>query len=224
MRTSELSREQVNAERGVGWVYHWIFWTSLITVPWMRLNLVGLSFRYTSTSNYVGAALWPAVIHVVLLLGLNSPYLYVRRHTQQALLFVGLRALSTFLFIGLMEGSGACFWTITNGALWMLGSVWGRRQLRRGDCWLMRVRGEAGELPRPWAARPAPTQNPPPVRSTFTVPVDPDLAFAQGRSRVGVGQRAEAVVCFLAAFHIGPPDLRRRAVAELEKLGEVETF
>ena len=56
------------------------------------------------------------------------------------------------------------------------------------------------------------------------VPTDPQAAFEDGLRLLRTGQRAEASACFLVAFHAGPPDLRRRALAELEKLGEVETL
>jgi len=38
------------------------------------------------------------------------------------------------------------------------------------------------------------------------------------------GQREAAVAHFLAVFRAGSPDLHRQTLAELEKLGEVETF
>ena len=37
-------------------------------------------------------------------------------------------------------------------------------------------------------------------------------------------KQTKAIDCFMTAFRAGPPDLRSRALAELEKLGEVETF
>jgi ligand-binding sensor domain-containing protein len=55
------------------------------------------------------------------------------------------------------------------------------------------------------------------------VPADPHAAFERGRALLNQGQREAAVAHFLAVFRDGPPDLRRRALAELEKLGEVET-
>ena len=65
---------------------------------------------------------------------------------------------------------------------------------------------------------------PVPVAPTPTAPAEPHAAFAQGRSLILQGQQDKAVACFLAAFRDGPPNLRRRALAELEKLGEVEVF
>jgi hypothetical protein len=67
----------------------------------------------------------------------------------------------------------------------------------------------------PAAAEPAPP---------FSAPPDPQAAFELGLTFTDQERRAEAITCFLAAFRAGPPDLRRQAVAELEKLGEVDTF
>jgi hypothetical protein len=56
------------------------------------------------------------------------------------------------------------------------------------------------------------------------VSAEPHLAFDWGRALLSQGQQATASACFLAAFRDGPPELRHRALNELEKLGEVETF
>ena len=53
---------------------------------------------------------------------------------------------------------------------------------------------------------------------------DPNAAFEKGLHLLRTGEQTQAADCFLAAFRTGPPDLRRRALAELEKLGKVETF
>ena len=63
-----------------------------------------------------------------------------------------------------------------------------------------------------------------PTLSTFHVPADPYDAFQRGQSLLNAKKHAEAVACFLVAFRSGPPYLRLRAVIELEKLGEAETF
>jgi hypothetical protein len=70
------------------------------------------------------------------------------------MLLVTLRILSTVLLIGLTRtglsnmifdptrGTSLIFWVFVNGSLWLFGSIWGLRQISRGDCWLMRVLGE----------------------------------------------------------------------------------
>ena len=136
--------------------------------------------------------------------------------------------------MGLTQGAGWLVWFLANGSLWLFGSLWGLRQVRSGDCWLMRLRGESKELPRPWAvpapapavapvtapvSTPAPATTPAPV---FSVPTDPQAAFESGQSLVSQGKRKEAIECFMFVFRNGTPDLRQRAIVELEKLGEVE--
>jgi hypothetical protein len=68
-------------------------------------------------------------------------------------------------------------------------------------------------------AAPSPAADSPPETSA-----DPNVAFEEGLRLLGTDKRTRAIDCFLAAFRAGPPNLRSRAVAELEKLGEVETF
>ncbi len=146
-----MDQGQIRAERDIRWVYRWLIISAFIAVPWMAINLFRVSFR-APTSTYVAAVLWPALVHVVVLpWGLRSPYLYVRRHTQQALLLVTLRVATTVFILGLSQGDAAFAWFIVNGFLWLWGSIWGGRQVKRGDCWLMWRRGESDKLPRPWA-------------------------------------------------------------------------
>ena len=64
----------------------------------------------------------------------------------------------------------------------------------------------------------------PAVDSPLESSADPNAAFEEGSRLLGEGERAEATARFLVAFHNGPPALRRRAVVELEELGEVEVF
>src|SRR3990172_434110 len=222
---NEITPEQAKAERGVKWVYWWLFWSPLITVPCMGVNLSN-AYR---PADYMWSILWSTLPHLILLLGLLSPYRYAQRHMQQALMLVGLRALLTAFIFGLSRGEAWGFWVITNGALWLWGTFAGLGQVRRGECWLMRVRRESAELPRPWAAllgaSTAPAAPPAPsAASSLITPSDPLAAFLKGRSLVNSGQRAEAVACFLAVFRSGSPELRQQAVSALGQLGEVETF
>lgn len=229
-----MTAGQVESERGAGWVYWWLFVSPLITVPWMAFNLASLRYSVPA-SDYVWAALWPALAHGVLLFGLRSRYLYARRHAQQALLLVVLRAGSTALFLGLSEGGegGICLWVIVNGLLWLWGSRWGQGQVKRGECWLIHWRLDDAELLRSWAAtgaHKAATRRrrflevEPPRPWAATGAVDARAAFSRAQGLAQSGRRVEAAADFLVAFRAGSPDLRRRAVEELEKLGEVETF
>jgi hypothetical protein len=182
---------------------------------------------------YVAAVLAPVLVHLLLFLGFLSPYPYARRHTQQAMGLALLRALCAAILMGLTRYSAVNAWLVVNGSLWLFGSIWGLRQVSRGDCWLMRVRGEGAALPRPWAvavpkgeAAPPPAQVPTAAVSTVstvsTVPTGPQAAFDQGLALLSQDKREAAVACFMTAFRLGDADLRRRALAELETLGEVE--
>lgn len=228
-------------ERSIRWVYHWLLWSVLITVPWMIFDLLVLEILFYGSGipAYTLAVLLPACAHGLLLFGLRSPHRYARRHAQQALVLAGLRTLSTVFFVGLTEASGTCLWVLANGFLWIFGTVSGLRQIKRGDCWLMRWLGEGSELPRPWAAvedGAALADAAPPVPSVPTPapvvapaeptppPADPNAVFGDGLRLLREGQRSEAAACFLTAFRTGPSDLRDRARAALADLGEVETF
>jgi Tol biopolymer transport system component len=167
-----------------------------------------------SLAEYVAAVAWPALVHVVLLIPLWSPYLFVRRHAQQALLLAVVRVLSAVLIVGLSRGGLIGLWVVVNGGLWIFGTVWGLRQIKRGDCWLMRRRGEVSELPRPWAtpkvAEPTPTATGP--------------ALAPGAIPAGQGERAATVEALRLAFRTGSPEERQRALEALKALGEIEEF
>ena len=189
--------------------------------------------------NYLLAVLFPAMVHMVLLFGLLSSSLYIRRHTQQAIVLIGLRIVSTVLFVGLISGT-ECAWILVNGSLWLFGSLLGVWQVRNGDCWLMHLRGEKDLLPRfatvpvaPQSAVPSVAPSAPQVAETyvapiatavpaFSVPSDPSAALELGLALVAQSKREHAIECFMFVFRNGSPELRQRAVAEMEKLGEVE--
>jgi len=167
-------------------------------------------------ARFITAALLPTIVHAVLLLGLMSSSLYVRRHAQQAVLMVGARALSTGVILGTSGGGAVGLWLLVNGLQWGLGARWGLRQVGRGDCWLMRLRGEASELPRPWAR--------PEFRAPSLATIEPEQALMDGNALLRQGDPVEATQHFLAAFRSGSSEHRARALLELEKLGQVERF
>jgi hypothetical protein len=183
-----------------------------------------MSDREEATERQIGGYIMMPMVPLVLL-GLLSKNLFVRRHTQQGLLlglmfWGGLFISMAFEFICL--GMLALVLVV-----WIGGGIWGRRQVQRGDCWLMRMRGEEDLLPRPWA-------NPPEQRPEITGPVmskaaphdsdNPATAFVRGQTLLNQGQREKATKMFLFAFRGGRSDLRSRATSELEKLGEIENF
>jgi len=95
----------------------------------------------------------------ILVFGLRSPYLFVRRHTQQAALLLGLNVVFavgsgvTLYYMRDSLGLGLLMAGLNLLQIIMLpvSTFWGLSQVKRGDCWLMRRKGEGNELPRPWA-------------------------------------------------------------------------
>ena len=219
-------------------VYWWLLLSPFMRVPCFAYQLFGL-YR-PSVGERIWAAIVPLVFHIpLLLMGLGVDNRFVRRHMQQALLLIALRAgmAAIALNLGDYPEEGLWLFFFGNGALWLFGSLWGLRQVKRGDCWLMRQRGEDDELPRPWAvvsatAAGAPATVPtgvavsplPAVHSPLEPSADPNAAFEEGLRLLSEGERAEATARFLVTFRNGAPALRRRVLAELEEMGEVEVF
>jgi len=167
-----------------------------------------------SLAEYVAAVAWPGLVQVVLLIPLWSPYLFVRRHAQQACSLAVVRILSTVLIVGVTRGALIGLWVVVNGGLWIFGSVWGLRQIKRGDCWLMRRRGEISELPRPWATAKAPEP----------APAAPGPALPAEALPAGQDDRAATIEALRSAFRTGSPEERQRALEALKALGEIEEF
>jgi hypothetical protein len=168
------------------------------------------------------ALLWPLIILGLVAVGFFSRHAFVRWHTGQwtlltfpAALFA-LWSLSSIFndYYGNTSGY-MCFALISIGG-WYLGNIIGFRQARRGRCWLWGWLAPTTQLPRPWAATPA--------VPAASMSADSYTALEQGRSLLKADRRAEAIASLMDAFRNGSPDLRQQAVAELEKLGEVEMF
>jgi hypothetical protein len=192
-----------------------------LTDPWRSVRMAAI-------------VLTPALVWLPLLVGLTASSLYSRRHTQQALMLAALRALAALVLLAGL-GTGLVPWFVVNGTLWLFGSVWGLNQVARGDCWLMRLRGEGAQLPRPWAARQqiAVTVGAPAEQLVEAMPVEAapavasvapeaQAAFDQGLAFLAANRRDDAVAALMMAFRQGDELLRQRALAELQKLGEVE--
>jgi len=162
----------------------------------------------------VAAVTWPGLVYVVLLIPLWSRDLFVRRHAQQAFSLAVAGVLSTVLIVGLSRGALAGLWVVVNGGFWIFGAVWGLRQIKRGDCWLMRRRGEISELPRPWATAKAPEP----------APAAPGPALPAEALPAGQDDRAATIEALRSAFRTGSPEERQRALEALKALGEIEEF
>jgi dipeptidyl aminopeptidase/acylaminoacyl peptidase len=163
---------------------------------------------------YVAGVARPALLLLVLLFPLRSRYVYVRRHALQAVLLAGVRVSTTVLLVGLTRGSLIGLWVVVNGGLWIFGTVSGLGQIKRGDCWLMRRKGEVSELPRPWAA----------PKVAEPAPVAPGPALPAEALPAGQDERAAMVEELHAAFRMGSPEERKRAIEALKALGEIEDF
>ncbi len=211
----ENATKQAQAERGAA---RRLYLVSL----WTPLLILGLP------------CLGPIFL-ILFLSGLTSSHPFTRWHTVQWTLLTMVAAS-----LGVFGWNFGGYLILTAIGGWYLGNFIGWRQVNRGDCWLWRWWDNAADLPRTWAlasdAAPAAEAAMPSTASADKLPVpvpvapmptataEPHAAFAQGRALVLQGQQDEAVAYFLAAFRDGPPNLRRRAVAELEKLSEVEVF
>ena len=91
--------ERANTERSIGYVYWWLFWSPLITVPWMVASVLSLPYYRHQASDWLWAILPAALPHLILLFGLRSKTLYRRRHVEQALVLVGVRLMSTMFLL-----------------------------------------------------------------------------------------------------------------------------
>ncbi|MGB3716911.1 MAG: hypothetical protein WA996_21025 [Candidatus Promineifilaceae bacterium] len=184
-----------------------------------------MSDREEATERQIGWVYIMMPMVPLVLLGLLNKNHFFRRHTQQGLL-LGL-VFWAGLFISGISEFGCLGMLASVLVVWIGGGIWGRRQVKRGDCWLMRMRGEEGLLPRSWAI---PLEQRPeasgPVVS-IAAPDDSDnpaTAFIRGQTLLNQGQPEKAVKQFLFAFRKGQSDLRAKAANELEKLDEVEIF
>lgn len=206
-----MTPEQVEAERGgARRLYLLCLWSPLI-IP-------------VSACAGPAALLVPLIVIGLVIAGFFSKHDFVRWHASQwtlltlpaALLFFwSINSIFNSYYYGSFWGNPWFFIIVLGG--WYVGNIVGFRQANRGQCWLWDRLALAAELPRPWAVSPTA-----PAESSMSA--DSYTALEQGRKLLEANKRAEAVASFMAAFRDGSPDLRRLAVAELEKLGEVETF
>ena len=201
---SELPRDAREATRA----YRWCLWTSLAILAWTLCFATGAGAG-NSTLAVWPAGLWVVAILIFLKADPNSS-LFARRHTEQASILAVLFFLSSLV--------GPLLSVIV-----LLGFVEGLRQVRRGDCWLMRIIGETDRLPTPSSVEQTAS-----VASTAGTDPDsqpsPGSHFERGLSLLTDNRHEEAAAAFLASFRSGPPEIRQLSAQELQKLGKVETF
>jgi hypothetical protein len=188
-------------------VYTWLFWSPLLTVP---VFIIAVINAYDSSTNLrVFATLAPLIFHIPLLAGLTSKSIFVYRHTQQGILLIALRAGIAALAISASRypEDGLWLFLLGNGALWLFGSIWGWNQVSRGDCWVMRRKGETVQ-----------------VVAGVAGSLTPQVHLEKSREFIQSFKKEEARAHALAAFRTRNRDIRLQALQVLEVLEEVEKF
>jgi hypothetical protein len=189
-------------------VYTWLFWSSLLTVPMFMIAL--FTAQEASTNGRVLAALIPLILHVPLLAGLTSKNRFVYIHTQQGILLISTRAAVASLAASLGQdpGDGLLLFLFGNGGLWLFGSIWGREQVNRGECWLMQRRGESIQT----------------AVGSGVADLTPQIHLEKSREFIQQFKKEAATAHALAAFRKGNRDDRLQALWALDVLEEVEKF
>ncbi|HLF74224.1 MAG TPA: hypothetical protein VI524_07760 [Anaerolineales bacterium] len=190
-------------------LYLWLLLSPFVTVPIFLVSVFFLSSS-ASTNQRVLAALIPLIFLTPLLLGLTSKSVFVFRHSQQSILLMAFRAglASLAISITAQPADGLGLFLLGNGSLWLFGSIWGRNQVTRGECWLMQRKGEKSASLESQAAN--------------LSPLDGELEVML--KSLDAKDKLLAKTKALNAFRSGPPETRRRAVEVLSRLGEVEEF
>jgi hypothetical protein len=195
-------------QRARNW-YWWLWLSPLLTIPTLAFFLFQeLGYDLICQNRWLGcdwgaaervtvliAVLASALWHLVLLIpALNKEHPFVRWHGRQALLLAGMRTAVPLGF-GLAFGRdyGALFFIPVQIAVWLGGTLWGQRQAARGNCSLMRWSGQEELLASLQRA------------DEEARPVDTD---------------AEALIATIRSSR--DAEVRRRAIAQLKKLGMVE--
>jgi hypothetical protein len=195
--------DQKTAQR----VYTWLFLSSFLTVPIFLIQVFNI---YNSTNNeLVLTALVPLILHLPLLMGLTSKSRFVYRHTQQGIFLIALRAGLASLAVMNMEDHiefALLLFVFGNGAIWLIGSIVGWSQVSTGKCWFMDRKGEKILVPEKTGT---------PIKDQE---MDEMLKSLDAPGLHTSRQKA------LHAFQTGTPEVKKRAVAVLSQLGEVEKF
>jgi len=194
-------------------VYTWLFFSSIITVPIFIGATANASYNSTINERVL-AALIPLIMHAPLLLGLTSKSGFVYRHTQQGILFIAVRAgMASLAAINVEDNIeyALLLFVFGNGALWLIGSIAGWSQTSNGKCWFMERKGEKILLPESIK----PEKNNTPLNDQE---LEGMLKSLDAPGMNTVRQKA------MHAFRTGTPELKKRAIAILSQLGEVEKF
>ena len=195
-------------------VYTWLFLSSFLTVPIFLMSAAGTYSSSITNNEYVLMALVPLVLHLPLLTGLTSKSGFVYRHTQQGILLIALRTGLASLAARNVEDHidyALLLFVFGNGLVWLVGSIVGWSQVSSGKCWFMERKGEK------LLARES-TQAP----KTSTLLEDKELEDML-KSLDAPGKHTARQKA-MHAFRTGTPEMKKRAIAVLSQLGEVEKF
>jgi len=188
--------------------YTWLLLSPPLNVIIFVIVVINLSSR-SSANERVIAALIPLLIHLPVLIQLDSKSPFVFRHTQQAIFLLALRASMATLALNISKYpyDGIWLFLFGNGFLWLVGSFWGRGQAHRGTGWWINRKGE-----RVLAADAVPVE-----QSTESAETEEMLKSLNAK---GDTSKEKA----LNLFRTGTPEIRKKAVLILTELGEVEQF
>ena len=208
--TYEVGTDEKNTAKRV---YNWLFWSSLITVPIFLATNSFTRYESASISGRVFVALFPLIFHIPLLLGLTSKSAFVYRHTQQGILLIALRALTASIAVSVNSIS---LFYILNGTLWLFGTIWGRNQVIRGECWWMALKDELVI-----ASKDEPDSKP---KAPAGSKLSPDMDIERSKLFSKQNQKGAAIEHALEAFRAGSPEIKKQAIQLLASFGEVEKF
>ena len=194
--------------RAKNW-YVWLWLSPLLTLPtlaivagfdpgyeWTCANYATCNWRLAQTVTVLVAVSGSALWHLILLIPARDKEApFVHWHGRQALVLAGVRTAIAFAFALSYDGifSGGLLAVPLLIVVWFAGTMWGQRQAARGDCSLMRWAGHEEELSAlQRAEREAEPEEP-----------DPD--------------HLEELIRYSR-----DPEVRRKALSELERLEMVE--
>jgi len=190
-------------------IYRWLWFALIIGAPWFVITTFGLYSISDINERFFGALL-PAILYSPVLFYLLSKSLFIYRHAQQAILLIGLRVAMAGVAIIIVQypENGLWLFLLGNGSLWLFGNLWARNQVIRGECWLMQRKGETILTPESQTSDDHVTDKKLDGLLKSMNLKDRDIAYEKS----------------LKAFRTGTPEARKRAVAVLSALSEVEKF
>jgi len=198
--------------------YIWLLLSPFLNVIVLLIGVFNSYSSSTPTNEWVLIALLPLILHLPVLVRLDSNSPFVFRHTQQAVFLLALRASMTALAlnIGSYPEDGIWLFLLGNGFLWLVGSIWGMYQAHHGTGWWI---GRKGEKVLPKGATPT-EKVVATVKSEKSIPGSELESLLKSLNAEGSNARQIA----LNAFRKGTPEQRKKAVSVLSQLGEVEKF